>query len=161
MMQIRRLLSDAFEGEFTQEDWQHTLGGWHIVATARQEVLSHAALIERRLQVEARRFRSGYVEGVATAVDHRGEGLGSSVMRQLEDILRSEFEFGALSTSSTRFYDRLGWERWQGRSFVRSGSDLVRTAGEDDGIMVLRFGKSATVDLHSTIACDERPGDDW
>jgi hypothetical protein len=32
---------------------------------------------------------------------------------------------------------------------------------EDDGVMVLRFGPSAAIDLHASMSCDERPGDDW
>lgn len=76
-------------------------------------------------------------------------------MRQLEDILRSEFEFGPCQPPAPPFTS--GWERWQGRSFVRSGSDLVRTAGEDDAIMVLRFGKSAMVDLHARLLATSDP----
>jgi hypothetical protein len=44
---------------------------------------------------------------------------------------------------------------------VRCGDDLVRTPDEDAGIMVLRFGPSAGVDLAAPISCEARTGDDW
>ena len=45
--------------------------------------------------------------------------------------------------------------------FVRRGSTTVRTPDDDDGIMVLRFGPSASIDLTAPISCDARSGDDW
>jgi len=66
-----------------------------------------------------------------------------------------------LSTGRHEFYQRLGWERWLGPTFVRRGEALVRTPDEDDGIMVLRFGRSRDTDLTAPIACEAREGDDW
>jgi aminoglycoside 2'-N-acetyltransferase I len=157
---VRALLDAAFAGEFSEDDWNHTLGGWHI--TARDVTLvAHAAAVERRLVVGDRPVRAGYVEGVGTAPDRRRQGLGSAVMKGIAEVLRTEFALGALSTGDHAFYERLGWERWQGPTFVRRGGRLVRTAEEDDGIMVLRYGTTAALDLILPIACDARPGDDW
>ena len=72
-----------------------------------------------------------------------------------------EFEMGALSTGSHEFYERFGWERWRGQSFVRDGVTLRRTAEEDDWLMVLRCGPSAGIDLATPIVCERRIGDDW
>ena len=47
------------------------------------------------------------------------------------------------------------------RSAERSGDGLIRTLDEDDGIMVLRFGSSAEIDLSASISCEARSGDDW
>lgn len=66
-----------------------------------------------------------------------------------------------LSTSAHAFYEALGWERWQGPTYVRDGETVVRTEDEDDGIMVLRNGPSAGLDLAQALTCDARPGDDW
>ncbi len=50
-----------------------------------------------------------------------------------------------------------------GPTFVRDGDQLERgeDEDEDDGIMVLRFGASAEVDLTASITCQARVGDDW
>lgn len=87
--------------------------------------------------------------------------MGSRVMAAATEVVRREFELGALATGRHSFYERLGWERWGGQSFVRDGDSLVRTEEEDDGIMVLSFGPSADVRLSEPISCDPRPGDDW
>jgi hypothetical protein len=82
-------------------------------------------------------------------------------MAEINGIVRREYELGALSTARHGFYARLGWECWQGPTFVRDGEHLIRTEDDDDGLMVLRFGPSAQVQLAAPITCAPRPGDDW
>ena len=158
--EIQGLLLTAFDGAFSEEDWEHTLGGWHVVISDGA-VIAHAAVVARVLHVEDRQFRTGYVEGVATAPVRQREGLGSQAMAAVAGVLLGEFEMGALSTGRHDFYAGLGWERWAGPTYVRRGSDVVRTEDEDGGIMVLRFGPSNEVDLSASISCEQRRGDDW
>jgi aminoglycoside 2'-N-acetyltransferase I len=67
-----------------------------------------------------------------------------------------------VATLPHRRGERLGWERWRGPSYVRRHDGSVeRTAEDDDGLMVLRTGPSAAIDLASPITCDDRPGDCW
>jgi aminoglycoside 2'-N-acetyltransferase I len=83
-------------------------------------------------------------------------------MRGANAILeRDGFEVGVLSTSRRSFYSRLGWEPWQGPSFVRYADGLVRTPDEDDGLMVLRVSATPALDPTWPITCDARSGDDW
>jgi aminoglycoside 2'-N-acetyltransferase I len=161
LAEIRHLLDEAFEGDFSNEDWEHALGGWHVVVEVGDAVVSHAAVVPRILEVAARPFPTGYVEGVATAAERQREGLGSLAMTEIAEVIRREFELGALSTGDHGFYERLGWERWQGPTFVRHGSALIRTEEEDDGVMVLRFGSTTDVELTAALTCESRPGDDW
>ena len=83
------------------------------------------------------------------------------VMRHVGRLLEAEFELGALSTTRHGFYERLGWQRWRGPTFVRHGAVTVRTEDEDDGIMVLLYGTTASLDLALPISCETRSGDDW
>ena len=162
LKQIRRLLEEAFEGDFSNEDWQHSLGGWHVVVDDNDGVLlSHAAVVPRVLEVAGCPFRAGYVEGVATVRSRQREGIGSLAMAGITKVLQREFELGALSTSRPDFYARLGWEPWGGPTFVRNGAQLIRTSDEDGGVMVLRFGPSGDTDLLAAISCEQRSGDDW
>lgn len=158
---IRRLLEDAFVGDFSQDDWEHTLGGWHVVIAEADVALAHAAVVPRTLEISGRPFRSGYVEGVATAPHRQCEGLGTLAMSRLGEVLRSRFDVGFLSTSRHAFYERLGWERWRGPTFVRRHGELLRTEEEDTGIMVLRFGTSLQLDVTGAVVCEARTGDDW
>jgi aminoglycoside 2'-N-acetyltransferase I len=159
--QIRRLVFEAYDGDFGEEDWEHTLGGWRVVVFDSAAPVSHAAVIPRLLDVAQRTFRTGYVEGVATAAERRREGLGALAMRAATSLVQTRFELGALSTGSHGFYQRFGWEQWTGPSFTREVGILRRTADDDDGLMVLRFGPSAGIDLTAPIVCESRSGDDW
>jgi aminoglycoside 2'-N-acetyltransferase I len=157
---IRRLVDLAFAGDFSDDDWEHTLGGRHVVVADDGTVIAHAAVIPRRIEVAGRAFRTGYVEAVATDPGFRGAGHGTAVMTEASRIVCNGFEMGALSTGSPGFYARLGWELWRGSVYVRHGAELVRTPEEDGDVMVLRFGPSAEADLAATIACEARTGDD-
>ena len=161
LFQIRELFFTAFDERFTESDWEHVLGGWHVVISEGGVVVSHAAIVERTLVVGDRSSRTGYVEGVATHPSRQRMGLGSQVMDEVAQLLKSEHEMGALSTSVRGFYEPLGWERWLGPTYVQYGSQLVRTEGEDDGVMVLTFGSSRDIDLTASISCQSRVGDDW
>lgn len=160
---LRSLLDEAFEGGFSDDDWGHTLGGWHVVVVEDDDdvPLAHAAVVPRALEVGNRSFRSGYVEGVATTPRRQREGLGSLAMTHAGRVIRANFELGALSTGHHRFYERLGWERWRGPTLARCGAALVRTEDDDDSVMVLRFGPSRELDLTQPISCDARTGDPW
>jgi len=161
LSRLRRLLGDAFDGDFSATDWEHTLGGWHVVVTDGGVVVSHAAVVPRVLEVAGRPLQTGYVEGVATVATRRREGLGSLAMAAASTVIRDEFGMGALSTGSHDFYARLGWQPWQGPTYVRHGSEVIRTAEDDDGLMVLRFGPSKDIDLTAPLSCAGRRGDDW
>ena len=161
LVEIHALLLEAFEGDFDDADWEHALGGTHVVALDGSVLVAHASVVARVLEVDGVPFRTGYVEAVAVSPSRHGEGIGSLVMHDVAEIVTSEFELGGLGTGRHSFYERVAWERWQGPTFVRRGSELMRTEEDDDGVMVLRFGPSSTVDLTAAISCEARPGDDW
>lgn len=158
---IRMLMERAFDGEFTDDDWAHSVGGWHVVALETDTVVAHGSVVPRAIDADGRSLRTGYVEAVATDPNRQRRGLGSRVMGEIEVLIREHHEMGALSSGLHAFYETLGWERWQGHSYVRRDSELIRTPDEDAGIMVLRFGPSAHINLRGEIACESRVGDDW
>lgn len=161
LQRIRQLVNVAFDGTFSDEDWQHTIGGTHVVVTDAGEVVSHAAVVPRTLTIDGRPLSTGYVEGVATAPERAGQGLGSMAMAEAGHLIRASYQLGALSTDAHHFYGRLGWERWQGPTYVLRDGIPERTQDEDDGIMVLRCDASRGTPLDGAIACEERAGDDW
>jgi aminoglycoside 2'-N-acetyltransferase I len=161
LRRLRLLVDEAFGGEFAEEDWEHTCGGWRVVTFDGELLVAHAAVSPRLIRVGERPFNAGYVEGVATLSARQRQGLGSLVMREATEIVRRQYELGVLSTGLPSFYERLGWERWRGPTFVQDGDALIRTQDEDDGILVLRHGPSQAVDLTAPIICESRSGDDW
>ena len=158
---VRRMLDDAFGRRFSDDDWAHAQGGRHVVVVEGDQVLSHAAVVGRRLFVDGRPFEVGFLEAVATAPDRQGVGLGSAVVEEVSAVVRRVFEMGALSTGAHGFYETLGWERWSGPTSVLHDGVAVWSPSDDGGVMVLRHGPSAGIDLAAPIACEPRSGDDW
>jgi len=162
---IRALMVAAFgpdeEDGFTDDDWEHAIGGRHFVVDVDGEIAAHASVVERALHVDGRPLRTGYVEAVATAPTRQGAGLGSLIMGEVGAYIRDEFELGALGTGRHRFYERQGWRTWIGPSAVRAAEGDVPTPDDDGYIMVLATPTSPPLDLNATITCDWRPGDIW
>jgi aminoglycoside 2'-N-acetyltransferase I len=161
---IRHLLWNAFPvgGDgFTEDDWQHALGGTHFVLELDRRIVSHASVVERELHIGDRPVRTGYVEAVATDPAEQGRGLGTRVMEDVTGHIRAEFELGALGTGAHRFYERLGWRTWRGPSSVRTDRGAVPTPDEDGYILVLTTPTSPPLDFSASISCDWRPGDAW
>ena len=161
---IRDLVWAAFppgEEAFTDDDWDHAIGGTHVVLDLDGEILSHASVVEREIHVGGRPARTGYVEAVATAPGWQGRGLGTRVMTDVNELVRAGFELGVLGTGEHHFYERLGWGIWRGRSFVRTDEGTVPTPDDDGYIMVLETPTSPPLDMTADISCDWRPGDVW
>ena len=162
--QLRELLWAAFppgKGGFTEDDWRHAMGGTHFLAGPDGLIASHAAVVERELLVGDVALRTGYVEGVGTLPDHQRQGYGSAVMRAATRHILHGYALGALGTGEHGFYQRLGWETWQGRAYVRTPDGLERTPDEEGYIMVLRTPATPELDPQAPICCDWRPGDVW
>lgn len=161
---VRALLWAAFppgEEGFTEEDWEHALGGSHFMLEQDGAIVAHASVVEREIHVDGRALGTGYVEAVATDPAQQGRGMGSIVMGAVTEHIRDAFELGVLGTGRHRFYERLGWFTWRGPSAVRTVEGLVRTPEDDGYIMVLRTRTSPPLDPITPISCEWRPGDVW
>jgi aminoglycoside 2'-N-acetyltransferase I len=159
---IRRLLDDAFAGDFSDDDWTHALGGWHALARDGESLVAHASVVERRLVIGTQPFRTGYVEAVAVTPSRQRRGAGTAVVAAIGDLIRARFELGALSSGEWGFYERLGWERWRGPTWVRAADGVrMRTPQDDDGVMVLRVVANQPIDVTEPIECEARAGDHW
>jgi aminoglycoside 2'-N-acetyltransferase I len=158
---LRTFLDAAFEGDLTDEDWDHAMGGVHVWLTGSRGLVSHGSLVERTLECSGHTLRVGYVEAVATAADHRRKGHGSAVMTRIGELIRERYALGALSTGTPAFYQALGWEHWRGPTFVDGPRGRERTPDEDEGVMVLRTSRSPRLDLEGEVVCDWRSGDVW
>jgi aminoglycoside 2'-N-acetyltransferase I len=160
---VRRLVFEAFGGRFDVHDWEHTLGGVHVLAEEGGAVVAHGAVVPRVLVAGGRELRAGYVEGVATRGDRRGRGLATVVMAEAGRVVQEQYELGALAdgTGIPGFYQRLGWETWQGPTWVAGPKGLERTADEDGSVLVLRTAATEALDLTGPLVGDWRTGDVW
>ncbi len=156
---VRGLLDEAFD-DFTDQDWDHALGGQHALAVQEGLVVAHGALVMRRTLHRGMSLRTGYVEAVAVHPEHRRAGHAGAVMAALERLAPA-YELLALSASGegAALYQARGWQRWRGPSAVLSPKGLVPTPDDDGSIYV--FGARVDLDLDDRIACDWREGDVW
>lgn len=155
------MLEAAFEGRFDEHDWDHAQGGVHVWLTDPAGIISHGSVLDRMLVCDGRRVEVAYVEAVATRAADRHGGHGSRVMERVGELIRASYRLGALSTHVYPFYQRLGWERWLGPTFVDGPKGRQRTPRDDGDIMILRTQTSPPLDLAGEIVCDWRSGDVW
>ncbi|MFE9769098.1 GNAT family N-acetyltransferase [Streptomyces sp. NPDC005808] len=156
---VRALLDDAFEGNFSDEDWDHGLGGVHALVRDERGLAAHGSVIQRRVLHRGRSLRVGYVEAVGVRSDVRRTGLGGLVMAELERVVDRAYGLGALSASDegVALYVARGWQRWPGR-ICALGPDGVVRLPEEEGSTYLRPVATGLDPAHELVF-DWRDGD--
>ena len=158
---LRAWLVDTFEGNFTDEDRVHAIGGVHALVQDRGNIVSHGALVTRSIRCDGYSLSVGYLEALATRPDQRRHGYASGVLRKLGEIVARDYDIGVLSTSLKAVYAPLGWESLHGPSYVQTPHRRVRAADEDRGLLVLRTPRTPPVNIGGEIVADWRTGDVW
>lgn len=160
---IAALLRDVFGDELDDHDVEHSLGGLHALAYAGDGALvGHAALVQRRLLHQGRALRTGYVEGVAVRVDHRGQGIGGALMAPIERAITGAYELGALGATdeAAALYAARGWQLHRGEAHALTPEGVVRTPDEE-GSIYLWVNAASAVDATAPLTADWRDGDVW
>lgn len=161
LRELLRVSFDEPDEPFTDDDWEHAVGGVHFVLEDEGLLVAHASVVQRELLAAGHHLETGYVEAVATRPSHRGRGFGSAVMRGVNEYIDRGFRLGALGTGAIPFYEALGWRVWRGPTYVRTDPGPVRTPDEDGFVLVRLTPTSPELDLSGPISCDWRPGDVW
>jgi aminoglycoside 2'-N-acetyltransferase I len=156
--EIINLCSAAYEMDFSHL-FETLPGSTHVLAWLNGEMVSHAAWVTRWLQPEGQKLlRTAYVEAVATAPEHRGQGLATAVLKELQIQIR-DYQLGALSPSDPAFYERLGWELWQGPLAIRLPNELLPRP--DGRVMILRLDSTPQLDLNSPLTAELQTANLW
>ncbi|MFK4069296.1 GNAT family N-acetyltransferase [Streptomyces sp. NPDC029674] len=153
----RALLDEAFDGDFSDHDWEHGLGGVHaLVHDAAGALLAHGSVVQRRILHNGRSLRAGYVEAVAVRPDRQRQGLGGQVMGALERVVDGAYELGALSASDegARLYLARGWREWKGTVGTLGPAGVVHMPEEEPPLL---WG--ADLDPAHELLIDWRDGD--
>jgi aminoglycoside 2'-N-acetyltransferase I len=160
LAQIRALLDAAFAGRWDEHDWDHCLGGDHLLWVEDGRLVGQAAVVPRIMRTGGKSWRTGYVEAVAVSPDAQGRGVGRELMLAANDLVTAGYELGGLSAGerAARLYQQLGWQRWAGPTFVDGPQGTIATPEEDGSVYVLPL---VEMDLTEPIACDWRDGDVW
>lgn len=158
--EILALCSDAYEEDFAP--YLDLLSqAVHVLLRVDGKLVGHAAWVARQLHVENldMPLRAAYVEAVAVPTALQGRGYGRTVLAALPPLL-GEFDIAALSPSEVPFYERLGWELWQGPlSYLLDDAEFIVP---DEEVMIYRLAKTpAALDTSDTLSAEWRPGDVW
>ncbi|MFH8580993.1 GNAT family N-acetyltransferase [Streptomyces zaomyceticus] len=157
----RELLDAAFDDDFSDEDWDHALGGVHAWIEDERGIAAHGALVMRRVLHRGRSHRVGYVEAVAVRADRRRQGLGGLVMDALERVADGTYAFAALSASDdgAALYRARGWRTWEGRIEVLGPEGVVRLPDEEGSTFVRPAAGRTLPDTAAPLTFDWRDGD--
>ncbi|GGT32434.1 GNAT family N-acetyltransferase [Streptomyces chromofuscus] len=160
LLVVRGFLDDSFDGDFGDADWDHTLGGLHVLVHDERGLAAHGAVVMRRVRHGRRWLRTGYVEGVAVRRDVRRTGLGGRVMAALEGIITRAYDLGALSASDdgVRLYEARGWRAWGGRVCALGPDGVVRLP-EEEGSTYVWPAPADEADPDGELVFDWRDGD--
>ncbi|WP_428952138.1 GNAT family N-acetyltransferase [Streptomyces sp. cg35] len=158
----RALLDDAFDGDFSDADWAHGLGGVHaLVHDGSGALLAHGSVVQRRAVHDGRTLRVGYVEAVAVRADRRRRGLGGQVMDALERVIVGAYDIGALSASSdgALLYPARGWAAWTGPFAAYGPSGVVRLPADEAPPYLFPAPAARALDPARELLFDWRDGD--
>ncbi|MFB7600241.1 GNAT family N-acetyltransferase [Streptomyces sp. NPDC056160] len=157
---VRTLLDDAFEGDFSDHDWDHSLGGMHALVRDGHGLAAHGSVVMRRVRLRGRWLRTGYVEAVAVRRDVRRAGVGTLVMGALEEIITRAYDLGALSASDdgALLYGARGWRAWCGPIHALGPAGAVRLP-EEEGSTYVWPAPAAATDPTAELLFDWRDGD--
>ena len=156
---IVSLCSRAYEKDMqpileTFVEATHVLGYYHDL------LVCHALWVTRFLQAGTDpMMRTAYVEAVATEAKYRSRSFASAVMKHLVGEVQ-EYDLAALSPFSVEYYQRLGWELWQGPLFIRTKNDLMPSL-DDEEVMIFRLPKTPWLDLTGALSAEWRTGELW
>ncbi|MEU9301073.1 GNAT family N-acetyltransferase [Streptomyces sp. NPDC048269] len=159
--EIRALLDAAFEGDFSDEDFEHGLGGMHVLVHEGGELIGHGSVVQRRIVHRGRALRVGYVEGVGVRADRRRRGIGGLIMAELEQVIARAYVLGALSASEdgAALYERRGWTVWGGPIGVLGPRGPERLPEEEGGTYLWVPPGGALPDPAGRLDFDWRDGD--
>ncbi|MEB3962079.1 aminoglycoside 2'-N-acetyltransferase [Streptomyces kunmingensis] len=158
----RALLDDAFDGDFSDADWAHGLGGVHaLVHDDSGALLAHGSVAQRRAVHDGHTLRVGYVEAVAVRADVRRTGLGGRVMGALERVIVGAYDLGALSASSDgeELYLARGWTAWTGPFAAYGPSGTIRLPADEDPPFLFPALAARGLDPAFELLFDWREGD--
>jgi aminoglycoside 2'-N-acetyltransferase I len=156
--EIIELCTDAYEEDFGHV-FESLPGSIHICGRLEGRMVTHAAWVTRWLEPQGLPLlRTAYVEAVATLPSYQGRGFGTRIMQHLKSYIL-DFDLGALSPSEVFFYERLGWELWQGPLAIRTQTAIEPTPDEE--VMIMRLPRTPALNLSALLTAEWRAGELW
>lgn len=143
---VIRLCGDAL-GVDCADLFDYLTDTTHVLAHIGDRLVGHCCWWDRTLvPAGVRPLRTAWVDAVTVAPSDQRRGIGSVLMRRLDE-LTAAFDLRALGTERMAFFERLGWELWNGRA-----KGVLHDPA--DTLMVLRT--TATLGLDTALPINAR-----
>lgn len=154
---LRELLDAVYGDSFSDDDWDHALGGLHTLAW----LVGHAALVGRAFLLGDMPRRVGYLEAMGVHPAAQRRGIGRAILRRVNLQVARGYDLGALSSSDEGLglYRAGGWAVWRGPLGVMTPGGIVPTPEEAGGVLV--YAPAGDLSLTLPLTCDFRSGDVW
>lgn len=162
--QIKQLCIEAFD-EDPWSQYQFMADAIHVLGVVNHQVVTHALWTNRFFQFGTfPLLKTAYVEYVATLREFQGQGLASDLLKYLLYYLSfSDYKLAALNPENISFYERLGWQLWQGHLAIRKTAQWLPTP--DDEIMLHYFNdlesELCLMEDQTLLSADWREGELW
>jgi len=176
LQSIQDLCTRAY-GEDVWCDYEYLKAAYHVVGRDAGVIVSHALWVNRSLSVNgAAPLMTAYVEYVATEPALQGLGLASQLLRFLLNYIQNQvaihaeldvalpYQLAALAPAESQFYERLGWELWQGDLYIRQQDDLQHDhliPTPDDDVMIFRLTTTPEISITDDLSAEWREGELW
>ncbi|MFC8671086.1 GNAT family N-acetyltransferase [Streptomyces griseorubiginosus] len=161
LKELKGMLESVFGKErYTQESWEHCLGGIHYLLRYGDKLVAHGALVPRYLRQGDMELRGVYGESMATLSDWRNLGFGTAIVALATAEIRRNYDIGVFAGSRYGFYRRLGWDKWRGPTFVETARG-IELKGPDRGAVMFWLPDHSIVDPDADLTTISRSGDDW
>lgn len=160
LRELRSMLEETFGSRYDDVTWEHCLGGRHYLLRYQGRLVSHVSLVPRLFEQGDRSINGVYGESMATIPQLQGKGIGTIPAAVATADIRLNYELGAFSASKYHFYERLGWRKWAGQTFVLTKSGR-RPAAPDRGAVMALLPEGTTIDPYLDLTTDWRAGDIW
>lgn len=155
------LLVEGFDNDFSYDDFQHTLGGMHVIAYDQQKMVGHVAIVQRNMAINDEPISVGYVEAMVVEKSYRCQGIGANLMQHTNEIIGLCYQLGLLSASEEgqKLYHSAGWKVWKGSLFELQHRQYIHSIEEEGGVMA--WSANDNIDFTASLYCDFRGGDQW
>lgn len=158
---LYRMLYQGFDHDFTRDDFQHALGGMHVLAYDHQQIIGHVSIVQRNMAIGDKPITVGYVEAMAVLENYRRQGIGKQLMLATNKIIDDCYQLGLLCASDegVSLYQSVGWRVWNGSLYELNQGHYIHSIDEEGGIM--GWSNNQSIDFTQPLYCDFRSGDQW
>jgi predicted N-acetyltransferase YhbS len=101
-----------------------------------RQIVAHVQIAQRTMLLGPARLPVAMLNWLGVGAEHRGQGLGTHLLREAEDRMREDGAvLGILRTSTPRFFRRRGWVTCGQPSYRRANACAIRARLLESGLI--------------------------